>query len=405
LLVVPIVVVAGTALLAIRAGTLLLRRGIGRHTPRGPRTLLAWRRLGREAGAVATLAGAVAVPIALAAYGGTVTDSVRATLRAEARYVVGADVVLTLAERAPVPPELAGRATEVLRVDGTIIGGIQTDVLAVDPATFASAATWDGRLASRSLAAMLGDLRAPAGPDAPVRAFGSSVAPTGVQQVEWRGSPLFTADVSAVGRLPAPRASQPELLVHHDALGKESDRATPQLWVRGDPGEVVRVARAAHLPLARVTVADDIFTDTVFEPVTYTFTYLSALSLLTGLVTTVGLLLYLEGRAPTHRRAYVMLRRMGLARRSHLRALVTEVAVPLVAGLVGGLAIAGGLAAVLLRYFEVNPQVPPDPVLAVPLGTVAAVVVAVAFIAVLGTGYAHRRFSRARPGEVLRDAS
>lgn len=405
LLVVPIIVATAVTILAARLGTSAFRRWALARAPKRPGTLLAWRRLGREATTAATLAGAVAVPIALAAYGATVNDSVHATLDAEARVIIGADVVLTLSERTAVPASLNGRATEVLRVNGTLIDGIQTDVLAVDPATFGRDAFWDDRLSRRSMAEMLGDLRPPARQDQAIAAFGSGVAPEGNQVATLLGKPLLTVDVTNVGRLPAKRSSYPQLLIHRDALDSRAvAAASPQLWVRGDPVEIAHLAREAGLPLVGVAVADTIFRDTVFEPLTYTFSYLSALSLMTGLVTTVGLLMYLEGRAPAHRRAYVMLRRMGLRRRTHLRVLLAELSLPLVAGLVGGLAVAGVIATQLASEFEINGDLPPDTVLVLPIRTVAVIAAAVAVIALVSAGYADQRVSRARPGEVLRDA-
>jgi putative ABC transport system permease protein len=397
LLVVPIMVAIGVVTLLAR----LVRRAIKR-----PKTWksLARSRLAREPGAPVLLAGAVAIPIALAAYGAVVTSSVETTLRAEARYIVGADVVLTLARPAPIPDALRGRATVVLRLDGTIIDGIETDILGVDPATFDRGAFHDSGPGAVSLPDLLHDLRA----GDPVHGFGSGVAPIGTHPVEWRGTPLLTADIERVTRLPAQRSSYPVLLVHRDDLAAMAQQigANPvvQLWVRGDSAEVARITRDAGLPLSRMLDADAIFTDTIYEPVTYTFAYLSALALLTGLVTTVGLLLYLESRAPAHRRSYVLLRRMGLRRRSHLWSLAVELGLALFGGLVAGLAIAAGLAAALTGAFDINPGLVPETVLAIPVGTIVTIVATVALVAVASTLYAQLRVTRARPGEVLRDA-
>src|SRR4029450_7192630 len=52
---------------------------------------------------------------------------------------------LPLGEPAGVPPSLKGRAAEVMRVTGVIVGGVQTDILIIDPDTFARDAFWDER--------------------------------------------------------------------------------------------------------------------------------------------------------------------------------------------------------------------------------------------------------------------
>jgi putative ABC transport system permease protein len=190
-----------------------------------------------------------------------------------------------------------------------------------------------------------------------------------------------------------------------DALGEDAQYAAVQLWARGDPAQFVAAAQAADLPVKQILRSTDLYADSLWEPLTYTFDYLTALSLLTGVVTVVGLLLYLESQLPSYRRAYVLLRRMGMSAGSHRRSLLVELAVPLAAGLVGGLAVAAGLTVVLASDFEMNPAVPPDTVVAVPylpLGLITAAVVALVFAA---TRYAQARVGRANPSEVLREAT
>ena len=142
----------------------------------------------------------------------------------------------------------------------------------------------------------------------------------------------------------------------------------------------------------------------MFEAVTYTFDYLAALSLLTGLITTVGLLLYLESRAPAHRRGYALLRRMRLRPGAHRMALAVELTTPLVGGAARrGSRWRSGSSTVLAGEFEINPTLPPGTVVAVPYAALAVTAAAVAVIALLAIGYAQRRVGRATPGEVLRE--
>ncbi len=399
LLVVPIMVVAGLAILAGRISAGYLRKYGTRRSPSGPAAFLSWRRIGRQAAMTAVLAAATAVPIALAAYGATVTGSVRTTIADESRLHVGSDVVLSLAKRTPIPASLAGQATEVLRLDGAMVGGIQTDLLAVDPATFARDAYWDDRLDGASLADLVAPLR-----DGGVVA--AAPTPAGAQKATWGGDPVLggTARVTQVTVLPAELSGYPIALVDKDALGEDAQYAKVQLWVRGDPDRIQAAVRAAKLPVTRIQTAADLYANTLWEPLTYTFDYLTALSLLTGVVTVVGLLLYLESQAPLHRRAYVLLRRMGLSAGKHRRALLGELAVPLIGGLLGGLAVTAGLTVLLEPDFELNPGTPPDTVLAVPYLPLGLITGAVLVVAVGAAGYAQRRIGRANPSEVLRDA-
>jgi putative ABC transport system permease protein len=395
LLIVPILVIIGCAALAGRIGAAWLRRRTRRRGSRRPALFLASRRLSREAAIAAMLAGATAVPIAFAAYGATVNGSVRTTLAAEASFRVGADVVVTLAEPAAVPPALAGHTTEVLRVFGVQVGGLQTDILIIDPATFTRDASWDERTTGMSGDEAMRIVREG-------RAVGSRPLRAGGQDVTFLGRSM-PVTVETVDVLPAGQGGYPVMLLGRDAAGDLLTRGNPQFWVRGDPATIRSAVLAAGLPLARITLARDLYADTVFEAVTYTFDYLAALSLLTGLITTVGLLLYLESRAPAHRRGYALLRRMRLRTRSHRMALAVELTSPLLAGLIGGIALAAGMVSALESEFEINPSLPPGTVVAVPYVAVAVTAVAVAVIALLAVVYAQRRVGRATPAEVLRE--
>jgi putative ABC transport system permease protein len=396
LLIVPILVIIGCSALACRLATGWLRRRARRPGSRRPALFLASRRLSREAAIATMLAGATAIPIAFAAYGSTVNGSVRATLAAEANFMVGADVVVTLAQPAEVPPALAGRTTEVLRVNGVLVGGLQTDVLIIDPDTFARDAFWDDRPIGMSRSAAMDVVRAGGAVGAwPLRA--------GDQEITYLGRTGPPISLRGVDALPAVQGGYPTMLMSRDVAGDLRGRGVPQLWVRGDPAAIRSAVVAAGLPLARINVARDLYADTVFEAVTYTFDYLAALSLLTGLITTVGLLLYLESRAPAHRRGYALLRRMRLRPGAHRMALAVELTTPLVAGLIGGVALAAGIVEVLSGEFEINPVMPPGTVVAVPYTVVAVTAATVAVIALLAVGYAQRRVGRATPAEVLRE--
>jgi putative ABC transport system permease protein len=412
LLVVPIMVITGLAVLAGRLGASYLRlRGL-RRRPRAPATFLSWRRIARWPAAAALLAGATAIPISLATYGATVTGSVQATTTAEARLRIGSDVVLTLREPAPIPASLLGQATEVLRLDGAIIGGIQADVLVVDPTTFARNAYWGPQLDSAAVQRLLAPLTTDDG--GPVTLIGAAPLPPGDQPATLAGVQIMGGRVHIVptATLPAQRGGYPVALVPENALSRGASqterqlwvRGERQLWVRGDPAQIRATAAAAGLPVTRVESATDRYVNTVWEPLTYTFDYLMALCLLTGVVTVVVLLLYLESQAPARRRAYVLLRRMGLSARQHRRAVLAELAIPLTGGLLAGLAVTAGLTIALGPEFEMNPDTPPNIIVAVPYLPIGLTIAAVITVATGATLYAHRRIAGANPSEVLRDA-
>jgi len=401
LLVVPILVIAGTAVLAGRIAARGLRtRGLVR-TPRRPAALLAWRRVARDAVTTAVLAGATAVPIAMATYGASVTDSIRTTTDAEARLVLGSDVVVGLSPEQAVPelPAALRRNTaEVYRANRQDLDGIQVDLLFVDPATFGRGAFWDDRMDGPTLADALSRLTS-----------GSVPAVVGSGDVELGPGTLTifgTAhEVEFVDNrlLPGVQGGYPLVLVHRDLLGDDAASADRQLWIRGSPAQLRDAVVTAGLPIVRIATIDDLRTGSVHEPVTFTFQYLIALSVFTGLIAVVGLLLYLESRTAAHRRAYVLLRRLGLRAAAHRRALVLELGAPVLVGLLAGLILAGALAYGLNDVFELDPQTPPGTVLVLPVG-MAGVIGAAAVVIALGAALlAHRRIRIANPAEVLRD--
>jgi putative ABC transport system permease protein len=273
---------------------------------------------------------------------------------------------------------------------------VQTDILIIDPDTFARDAFWDERPIGMPLSEAMDIVRGGA-------AVGAWPLHDGDLDIKYLNRTIPAMTVRGVTALPASQGSYPTMLISRDVAGDLLNRGTPQLWVHGDPAKIHAAVVDAGLPLSRIAVARDLYADTVFEALTYTFDYLAALSLLTGLITAVGLLLYLESRAPAHRRGYALLRRMRLRPGSHRIALAVELTSPLIAGLIGGIALAGGIVEVLSSEFEINPVMPPGTVVAVPYVAVAVTAVAVAVIALLAIVYAQRRVGRATPAEVLRE--
>jgi putative ABC transport system permease protein len=387
------------------------RTAAGRHdfsVERARRTrsmvwYLGWHRVAREAAVVAVLAGATALPIALATYGDAVTRSVQATVDGEAKLLVGADVVVALKKTVPVPAAFGDDATEVLRLSGVSIAGNNLNLYAVDPAQFSNVAFWNDQIDGKSLSSILAPLSAPHQPGTAFPAVTSGNVPSGVQAPSWGFATSTKYDLATYETLPAEQGGYKSLIVTKESLGTEASQAQPQMWIRGDPAVIRAKLASLNLPVVSLSSVDDVYSNTVFQPLTYTFQYLTALSILTGVVTIVGLLLYVEARAPGHRRGYVIARRMGLRARTHRRALLVELAVPLIAGLGLGLAIAVSLTYAFSTGFDVDPTLPPHTLITLPTVVIVGISVAVAVVAVLASSFAQLRVGRANPSEVLRD--
>jgi putative ABC transport system permease protein len=414
LLVAPILAICGLVGFAARLTAGRLRASGLARTPRDPARLLAWRRSVRVAATTAMLAAATATPVAMAIFGATATGSIRTTADAQLRYSLGSDTVIgygreidrQVDERpAPVvPASMAGRSTPVLRLHQQRLDGLIVDVLAVDPETFTAGAFWDGRIPGDGLDDAVAQLSAG---DTPV-VIASRRIPPGPATLTIRDEdlPVMVGDTRPV---PGAQPSYPLILVDRGAIERHlSEEAlgsfSLELWIAGDPGTALAQVADAGLPAGRVSTIDDLRAGAVYEPVTYTFQYLIALSIFTGLIGAVGLLLHLESRTAAHRRAYVMLRRLGLRPGTHRRALLLEVGTPVLAGLLAGLAGAAGLAYSVRSGFDLDPRQFPGAVVALP-GPLAAAICGTALAIAAGASLlAHARIARARPAEVLRDA-
>ena len=400
LLIVPMLLVAaGAGLVARLVRWRLAAAGRDRGSS-APAVFLAGRRIAAAPGAAALLIAVTAVPVALSTYGATVTGSTQRTLRAEARTIVGSDVVFQLTETVEVPTQLAEDATIVLRYNAANLGTKQVDVLGVDPAGWADVA--------ESGVAPLDSLAAELFAGQPTVAVASGTEPGTAELVLSKGFlsgeqrvPVRIA--ATTDALPAEHGGYSVVVMHRDVLAELTSSARPELWMEGDEETAIRAVVDAQLPVARYVQASTVHADGVYEPVTYTFQFLTALAVLTGAIAALGLVLHLEARSRVRRSAYVMLLRMGLRPRTHLRALLAELSLLLGSGVVVGLSLATLSVWLTRDRYDLAGTVPPATLLVIPWATLVGVVAAVAVVAVLAAAAAQSSVSRAHPAEVLRD--
>ncbi|MER6765131.1 MULTISPECIES: ABC transporter permease family protein [Amycolatopsis] len=400
LIVVPLLLVLGLAMLVTRVVRLTLPRIRAVRRERAV-AFLAWRRLASAPAAAAVLVGATAVPVALSIFATTVTGSVQRTLDDEGQLVVGSDVVVHLTGPAAIPSGLSGQSTLVDRYDSAYLGSKTVNVLGVDPATFGSAAFWDDHFSGPTLAELLDQMSGdtPVGiiagvPDAPEQATLS---------IGGKDLPLR---VVTVAQLPGKSAGFPELLLRKDILAKFAGESVHrELWARGDPAQVLPELGKAGVPAGTVSRATDVTAHGVYGGVTYTFAFLTAVSALVGVVVLVGLLLYLNARARARRGAYVLLRRMGITSGAHWRALAYEVGGLLAAGFAVGVGFAAIAVSVTYEGYDLDPSTPPGTVIPVPWGPGGQLLLAAVVVALVVTYAAQRAAARALPSEVLRDSA
>jgi putative ABC transport system permease protein len=396
---------AGAVGLAVRLlGPLVRRlRTAGSSWPHA--VYLAARRVARGSRLALLLVAASALSIGVMVYAATLTLSVRATLDAKARTFVGSDVsVEGFTRDAAIPADLD--ATVVHRYEEVLVGGTPVMMLAIDPATFARGAFWDGSLADRLLDRIVADLAPTAGQPVPAVVVGRTLPDRfdfdlflGTQARSVR----FPAQVAErVRAFPGMRANTLVVVDQRALAGLDPAKET-LLWARGEREQVLAALDRADVRVVGVvTDARDVLDVTSFLATSWTFGFLQALGVLTGLICAGGLLLYLETRQRSRRAAYALSRRMGLSRAAHLGSLLAEVG----GTLLGGFAIGAGLSflAARLVYLRLDalPSVPPVPLLRTPVPALASTAAAVLAVTWLAAWMAQRSADRTNLAEVLR---
>jgi putative ABC transport system permease protein len=404
----PLLGLAGAAVLLTRLVTRLLPvvRRFAAH--RSAAVFLAVNRLAAARLATATLLVAVTLPVAVLGYTATLTTSSQATLDAKVGVQVGAGRAVLTVARIDRNAATAAVGTVVDRYDGSAAtqgGREDVQVLAVDPATFARSAFWDGSFADESLEDLVAKL---SGEEVdgrlPVVAAG---LPAGDPHLQLGAQELPVQVVATARVLPGRRTADPVLLVAADRLPEIPANAhagrVSELWTDVSRARAVAVATAAGATGPRVVEPDDVFTTANFLGITWTFGYLSALAVFVGVIAVGGLLLYLEARSRTRVSGYVMARRLGLSKAAHLRSLVVELGGVAVAGLVLGAGLAAIAVSVVYRRLDVDLIRPPTPLLDVPWPAVGATALIALAVAVLAALYAQRAADRADPASVLRE--
>jgi putative ABC transport system permease protein len=408
-LVFPLLFLSGAAGLVSRGlGRLLPRIGAG-ATGGGPSRFLAIRRLGAAGRTALLLVAGASVAAGLLVYAATLSASARATSEASARVLVGAPTRAVLEPHAPVPPRLPAGTTAVRRAPGSVLPDRTTvDVLAVDPATFESAAAWDASFASEPLASMLERLDAEAGADElPAIAVGVDVPEGATFQVGPARAPAVV--VGRADAFPGMPEGRPMVVVSRDALlsvveevGGNPDAVPGRTEVWSRDGEARLLETLAATRVERVDTVERAAETLRFVALRWALGLLLALGALTGLIALAGVLLYLQSRQKQHQVSYAIASRMGLSAGQHGRSVLLELG-----GLLGAAVVLGVVLAVLAGLLvkselDLLPAVPPDAILRIPWAAIGATVAAAALAVVLGAVRARFAADRTNVAEVLR---
>ena len=406
-------------LLAMTGVLLLLARGATGQLPRLRRwsgnsrvpMYLAIRRLAGLRSATAAVLVATAVPIGILVYATSVTRSMNATVTAKSATYAGADHALVLGVRPGQTFDLDGTGTQVSVIrDVTTPASTDTEVLGVDPDTFARFAYPARSALGSSLPRLVADLDRSSQPGAAMPAIAVRCPSCGPTVEMALGRSRLTARVVATADLfPGIRVRDAAVLVvprdRLTGLDPYANR-TDEVWTTtGQLPAALDTLRRLGLQTEREITPAQFIGVTQLLPVSWTFDYLQALAVLTGLIAVTGLFLYLPARQRSTLVSYVLLRRIGISRRTHLASLGSELGGVLTVGWTLGVAAALAAMFVVFRLLDVNPNYPPGGLLIIPALLLGLSLLLLLAVALIGSLSAQRTADTVRPAVLLRGAS
>jgi putative ABC transport system permease protein len=154
--------------------------------------------------------------------------------------------------------------------------------------------------------------------------------------------------------------------------------------------------------VVRSVTTEDVKGTPQFLSLSWTFGFLQALGILTGLVALGGAVMYLEARQRSREVSYALSRRMGLARSAHRRSVVLELGSILVVSLVIGALLAWVAARLVYGQLDPIPSIPPPPLFRLPVLLFGASLVVVLLTSWIGARRVQHAADRARVAEVMR---
>ncbi len=408
----PILFIAGTAGLATKVLGMALPklREFGRRS--SAPIYLATRRLASAPRLALMLVTASALAVGVLSYAGTLVKSVDATSDAKARVSVGSDFAAQVNIGSELPDGLSFPATIVGEIDLVEFtgSGQGVTILAVEPATVATAAFWSDDFSGSSLSELMTEIGEPSGDALPVLVVGDEegFAEDGLELYDTR-VPVDIVDRPIA--FPGMSTLEPTVIVDDELLREFFDEyhgeigsapRTDLIWARGDAEAISEELGDTSLAFGLERSAELSKNTPGFLAVSWTFEFLQALGVIIGFVVLAGMLLYLQSRQRAGIVSFALARRMGLKAASYRLSVVIELFVLLGAALMIGVVLSLVAARIIYTRFDLFPALPPAPLWRVPLAIFGVTAVVLAVAAWLGAWRVQRTAQRAKVSEVLR---
>lgn len=399
----PILGATAVLLLVGRFVAWLLPRLGGFARRRGIAGFFALRRLAGSRAVVVGLIVGTALPCCLLTYGSTVTNGVSTEVTTKYQTNLGAPHVLSVYGIGTGHPDTAGKGTlvAIYQAEPKLPDGEPAYVLGIDPATFADVAflTDDQRADLAKLQHAAGGTRVPA-------ILVNADSQTHPASVSIRSTTLPVDVVARSAVFPGLRnGSRPMLVVPTHALDSvDSNADRLNQWWTSDRQLESAYALIQHDGFSVLTeiTSDVVIGTTGLLPVTWIFGYLRALAVLIGVVAIAGLVFALAARTRRRTVSYVLSRRMGMSKLTHLRSLVLELVLVVGLGWLAGSGVGAAAFGIIYRALDLYPSLPPPMAFVLPAATLAATAVITATVVLLASVATHALAERARPAEILR---
>jgi putative ABC transport system permease protein len=398
----PLIGATAVLLLVGRIVAWLLPRADALARKRGIAGYFALRRIIGSRAVVVGLIIGTALPCCLLTYGSTVTKGIADEVTTKYETNLGAEhALLVFGVRNSVPdPHGRGTFVAIFEAEPRLADGEPAYVLGVDPKTFNEFAFVDA--AQRSQVAKLHTGTGGQIPaiivNAPKNANASAVS------IRSTTLPLDVVARDAV--FPGLRNGyRPMVVVNVRALthvDPDADRQN-QFWTDDEnlTSGYALLTRENFSVLTEIT-SDVVIGTTGLLPVTWVFGYLRALAVLIGVVAVAGLVFALASRTRRRTVSYVLSRRMGMSKGTHVRSLVLELALVVGFGWLAGSGMGAASFGTIYRALDVYPALPPPMSFVLPAATLALTAVVTAAVVLLASIATHALAERAKPADILR---
>ena len=395
----PLLAVAAPLALVVRPARFMLRRArlAGRNLR--PAVLLGIRRAIAEPGVTLSLVLASALAAGSFAVSTILTDSAKNLLADKAGTYLGSDLIVTTSQVAPLPAGLADAGTVVVRTQAHS-GDLSVDVLGVDPKTFARAVRWRADAADQSLDDLLAAVAHPSPGPLPAIIAGGKITDGDMRTLNFQH--LSIKPVASARWFPGYNNGAVLAIVDRDALVATGLDLSEEVWLLNPPANAAQLLQQAGFAVRSPREASEVLDVTSFLTVRWSYASLSAFGVLIGVVLLLAQLLVLDARRSARQTVHLLTKAMGMGRRDTAVAVVSELAPPLLSGIVLGLGIGWAVARVAVPRLDTLRQLQPPAQVVVESAAIIPVVLATLGALGLLVLVGITAIARTRPMEVMR---